>query len=160
MLLVLKKMVATCIIMFAILLSGGKLLSQTRVKNVVLVHGAFCDGSGWEGVYKILKKKGYNINIVGNPNIGFAEDVAATKRVLDRQDGPTILVGHSYGGAIISEAGNHPKVVGLVYVVAFAPEANESLLQLLQSGPPTPNSGILPPDASGFVWYDLKKYNS
>ncbi|HEX6170395.1 MAG TPA: alpha/beta hydrolase [Chitinophagaceae bacterium] len=133
---------------------------QGPAKNIVLVHGAFADGSGWEAVYKLLKKKGYTVSVVGNPNTGFADDVAATKRVLDRQDGPVILVGHSYGGAIITEAGNHPKVTGLVYVAAFAPDANETLLQLLQSGPPAPNSGILPPDASGFIWYDLKKYHS
>lgn len=133
---------------------------QAPVKNVVLVHGAFADGSGWEALYKLLKKKGYNVSVVGNPNTGFPDDVAATKRVLDRQDGPTILVGHSYGGAIITEAGNHAKVVGLVYVAAFAPDANETLLQLLQAGPPAPNSGILPPDASGYIWYDLKKYHS
>jgi pimeloyl-ACP methyl ester carboxylesterase len=133
---------------------------QTPVKNVVLVHGAFADGSGWEAVYKILKKKGYNVSIVGNPNTGLADDVAATKRVLDRQDGPVILVGHSYGGAIITEAGNHTKVAGLVYIAAFAPDANETLLQLLQSGPPAPNSGILPPDEAGYIWYDVKKYHS
>lgn len=134
--------------------------AQTPVKNVVLVHGAFADGSGWEPVFKILKKKGYNVSVVGNPNTGLADDVAATKRVLDRQDGPVLLVGHSYGGAIITEAGNHPKVAGLVYIAAFAPDANESLLQLLKSGPPAPNSGILPPDEAGFIWYDAKKYHS
>jgi len=155
-----QKIVGIPVMLFAILLLHTAVIAQSPVKNVVLVHGAFADGSGWEAVYKILKKKGYNVSVVGNPNTGFADDVAATKRVLDRQDGPTILVGHSYGGAIITEAGNHSKVAGLVYVAAFAPDANETLLQLLQSGPPAPNSGILPPDANGYIWYDTKKYHS
>ncbi|SHL96629.1 alpha/beta fold hydrolase [Chitinophaga sp. CF418] len=122
--------------------------AQSAVKNIVLVHGAFADGSGWEAVYQILKKDGYNVSVVGNPNTGLTDDVAATQRVLDRQDGTTLLVGHSYGGAIITEAGNHPKVAGLVYIAAFVPDANETLLSLLQASPPAPKSGILPPDAS------------
>ena len=152
--------VSRMLLTFFLSVMVGIAFGQTPVKNVVLVHGAFADGSGWEAVYKLLKTKGYTVSVVGNPNTGFADDVAATKRVLDRQDGPVILVGHSYGGAIITEAGNHSKVVGLVYVAAFAPDANETLLQLLQSGPPAPNSGILPPDASGYIWYDTKKYHS
>lgn len=147
------------VVLFA-LLCTGTFVAQAQVKNIVLVHGAFADGSGWEPLYHILKKKGYNVSVVGNPNTGFAEDVAATKRVIARQDGPVLLVGHSYGGAIITEAGNDPKVVGLVYVAAFAPDVNETLLKLLQSGPPAPNSGILPPDATGFIWYDKAKYHS
>lgn len=130
------------------------------VKNIVLVHGAYADGSGWEGVYKILTKKGYNVSVVGNPNTGLTDDAAATKRVLDRQNGPTILVGHSYGGCIISETGNHPNVAGLVYVAAFVPEPNEVLIDLIKKLPPTPKSGILPPDANGFSWYDLGKFHS
>lgn len=148
------------IILLGIMMFGNKASAQTPVKNIVLVHGAFADGSGFEPLYYILKKKGYNVSVVGNPNTGFANDVAATKRVLDRQDGPAVLVGHSYGGAIITEAGNHSKVAGLVYIAAFAPDANETLLQLLQSGPPAPNSGILPPDANGYIWYDVAKYHS
>lgn len=142
-------------------LPGNTITTQPApVKNIVLVHGAFADGSGWEAVYKILSKKGYNVSVVGNPNTGLADDVAATKRVIARQTGPVILVGHSYGGAIITEAGNDPKVAGLVYIAAFAPDADESLLKLLQSGPPAPNSGILPPDANGYIWYDSAKYHS
>src|SRR4030095_3858789 len=95
--------------------------SVAQVKNIVLVHGAFADGSGWQKVYTILKSSGYNVSIVGNPNTGVEDDVAATKRVLDRQKGPVTLVGHSYGGAIITIAGNSPNVAGLVYVAAFAP---------------------------------------
>jgi pimeloyl-ACP methyl ester carboxylesterase len=134
--------------------------SQKQVKNIVLVHGAFADGSGWEGVYNILKNKGYNVSVVANPNTSLADDVTATNRVLDRIDGPVILVGHSYGGAIITEAGTSEKVVGLVYISAFVPDSGESLLKLLQSGPPSPNSGILPPSKDGFVWYDKAKYHS
>src|SRR5882724_1000084 len=96
------------------------------MKNIVLVHGGFVDGAGWEGVYKILKKDGYNVTIVQNPTISLEDDVAATKRILAGQDGPTILVGHSYGGAVITEAGNDPKVAGLVYITAFAPDKGES----------------------------------
>jgi len=146
---------------FLFLLSATFGFAQKRAaKNIVLVHGAFADGSGWEGVYNILKKKGYNVSVAANPNTSFAEDVAAVNRALDRLDGPTILVGHSYGGAIITEAGNSEKVVGLVYISAFVPDSNETLLSLLQAGPPSPNSGILPPSKDGFVWYDKAKFHS
>jgi pimeloyl-ACP methyl ester carboxylesterase len=148
------------IVIAALTMAWGNVSAQSPVKNIVLVHGAFADGSGFEALFQILQSKGYNVSIVGNPNTGFADDVAATKRVLARQTGPVLLVGHSYGGAIITEAGNDPKVVGLVYIAAFAPDANETLLQLLKAGPPAPNSGILPPDEQGFIWYDVKKYHS
>jgi len=92
------------------------------MKNIVLVHGGFVDGSGWEGVYGSLKKKGYNVSIVQNPTLSLASDVAVTKRTLASQDGSAILVGHSYGGAVITEAGNDPKLAGLVYITAFAPD--------------------------------------
>jgi pimeloyl-ACP methyl ester carboxylesterase len=152
--------VIICMMAIAVFIPGSHASAQEPVKNIVLVHGAFADGSGWQAVYAILKKKGYNVNVVGNPNTSLADDVTATKRVLDRQIGPAILVGHSYGGAIITEAGNHEKVAGLVYIAAFAPDVNETLLQLLQSGPPAPNSGILPPDEAGFIWYDINKFHS
>src|ERR1700704_3475098 len=106
-----------------------------RMKNIVLVHGGFVDGAGWEGVYKALKKDGYNVSIVQNPTLSLEGDVAATKRVLASQDGPAILVGHSYGGAVITEAGNDPKVAGLVYIAAFAPDKGESVGTLLESFP-------------------------
>ncbi len=153
---VLKKMI---LILF-ITMSANISSAQTQVKNIVLVHGAFADGSGWEEVYKILKKKGFNVSVVANPNTSFPEDVAAAKRSIDRIDGQIILVGHSYGGAIITEAGNSDKVVGLVYIAAFVPDAGETLLQLVQSGPPTPNSGIEPPSADGFIWYGKAKFHS
>jgi pimeloyl-ACP methyl ester carboxylesterase len=105
------------------------------VKNIVLVHGAWADGSGFRGVYDILVKDGFNVSIVANPDTGVADDVAATQRVLDRQDGPVILVGHSYGGTVITEAGVDPKVVGLVYLAAFGPDEGETTGQYLPKGP-------------------------
>ena len=146
--------------MSALLASGNIANAQKTVKNIVLVHGSFGDGCGWEGIYKILTKEGYKVSIASNPLTGFADDVAAVKRVIDRQDGPVILVGHSYGGAVITEAGNDPRVAGLVYISAFVPDANQTLLQLLQSGLPAPTSGGLPPDANGFVWYDQAKFHA
>src|SRR5256885_2826266 len=108
------------------------------MKNIVLVHGGFVDGAGWESVYKILKKDGYNVSIVQNPTISLEGDVATTKRVLAAQDGPAILVGHSYGGAVITEAGSDPKVAGLVYITAFAPDKGESVATLIQNKDVTP----------------------
>src|SRR5438105_14964387 len=105
------------------------------MNNIVLVHGGFVDGSGWEGVYSILKKDGYNVHIVQNPTSSLADDVAATKRILAAQDGPAILVGHSYGGVVITEAGNDPKVAGLVYIAAFAPGKGEAVVALLKDHP-------------------------
>ena len=109
------------------------------VKNIVLVHGAFADGSGWRGVYDELTGRGYRVSIVQNPLTSFADDVAATRRVLNRQDGPVILVGHSYGGSVITEAGIDPNVAGLVYVAAFAPEVGQSTLDQYAEIPPPPN---------------------
>lgn len=146
-------------LMLIAILPFSAAFAQQKVKNIVLVHGAFADGSGWEGVYKVLVKRGYNVSVVGNPNTGLADDVEALKRVLDRQDGPAILVGHSYGGAIITEGGLDKNVAGLVYVAAFVPDEGETLLKLLQSGPPAPNSGILPPE-NGYLWYDKSKFHS
>ncbi|AFD07238.1 alpha/beta hydrolase [Solitalea canadensis] len=131
-----------------------------EVKNVVLVHGAFADGSGWKALYNVLTKKGYHVTVVQNPLTSLEDDVAATNVVLDNQDGPTILVGHSWGGAVITEAGNHPKVVGLVYVAAFQPDKGESALQWLQTAPPAPENGVLPPNDKGIVYYDKAKYHA
>jgi pimeloyl-ACP methyl ester carboxylesterase len=128
------------------------------MKNIVLVHGGFVDGAGWEGVYKILKKQGYNVSIVQNPTLSLADDVKVTKRVLAAQDGPAILVGHSYGGAVITEAGNDPKVAGLVYVTAFAPDKGESVASLIKDPPPgAPVPPILPPQ-DGFLFLDKKAF--
>ena len=127
-------------------------------KNVVLVHGGFVDGSGWESVYSLLRKDGYNVAIVQNPTISLAGDVAATKLVINEQDGPVILVGHSYGGAVITEAGNDPKVVGLVYITAFAPDKGESVNSLIKDPPPdAPVPPILPP-TEGFLFLDKTKF--
>src|SRR5499427_463338 len=108
----------------------------TGIKNVVLVHGAFADGSGWEAVANILKKDGYNVSVVQHPETSFAEDVKFTKAAIDRQPGPVVLVGHSYGGAVITEAGNDPKVTALVYIAAFAPDRGESVAMLTKEPPP------------------------
>lgn len=124
--------------------------TMRHVRNVVLVHGAWADGSGWEGVYKILSKDGYSVSIVTHSNASLAADVADTKRVLDRQDGPTILVGHSYGGTIITEAGVDAKVVGLVYVAAFVPDVGESTLGQYPKGSPLPPVDISPDGLSFF----------
>ena len=130
------------------------------VKNVVLVHGAFADGSGWEGVYKILKKDGFSVTIVQNPTISLAGDVAVTKRALAAQGGPSILVGHSYGGAVITEAGTDPNVAGLVYIAAFAPDKGESVVSLLKDSPPgAPAPPIMPPQ-DGFLFLDRTKFRA
>jgi pimeloyl-ACP methyl ester carboxylesterase len=130
----------------------------TMARNIVLVHGGFVDGAGWEGVYKILKRDGYNVSIVQNPTISLEDDVAVTKRTLATQDGPTILVGHSYGGAVITEAGNHPKVSALVYIAAFAPDKGESVGSLIKDPPPgAPVPPILPPQ-DGFLFLDRAKF--
>jgi pimeloyl-ACP methyl ester carboxylesterase len=128
------------------------------VKNIVLVHGGFVDWSGWEAVYKILKKDGYNVAIVQNPTISLADDVAVTKRTIANQDGPVVLVGHSYGGAVITEAGNDPKVAGLVYVAAFAPDKGESVSSLIGGFPKGgPQPPILPPQ-DGYLSLEKAKF--
>ena len=126
--------------------------------SIVLVHGGFVDGSGWEGVYRILTKDGYRVGIVQNPTTSLADDVAATKRVIAELGGPAILVGHSYGGAVISEAGNDPGVAGLVYITAFAPDRGESVASLIKDPPPgAPVPPILPPQ-EGFLQLDKAKF--
>lgn len=129
------------------------------VRNVVLVHGAFADGSGWRGVYNDLTARGYRVSIVQNPLTSLADDVAATRRVLQRQDGPVILVGHSYGGTVITEAGSDPKVAGLVYVAAFAPDAGESTGDQLADIPPPP-AFVIDTQADGFGFISLAKFKS
>jgi len=128
--------------------------------TIVLVHGGFVDGSGWEEVYKILKKDGYTVSVVQNPTISLTDDVAVTKRVLATNSGPVILVGHSYGGAVITEAGNDPKVAGLVYITAFALDNGESVSALIKDPPPgAPVPPILPPQ-DGFLFLDKAKFAS
>jgi len=147
-------------VLFITSLSNNLNAQTMKVKNVVLVHGAFADGSGWKGIYEILTKKGYNVTIVQNPLSSLEDDVAATDLVLDQQDGPTILVGHSWGGAVITQAGVHPKVVGLVYVAAFQPDLGESAFTWFSSMPPVAENGVMPPDEKGFVYYSKEKYHA
>ena len=126
--------------------------------TVVLVHGGFVDGAGWEGVYKILKKDGYDSSIVQNPTLNLAGDVAATRQIIGQANGPVVLVGHSYGGVIITEAGNDPKVSKLVYIAAFVPDKGESVASLIKYPPPgAPTPPILPPQ-DGFLFLDRAKF--
>ena len=126
--------------------------------TIVLVHGGFVDGSGWEGVSNILKKDGYAVTVVQNPTLSLEDDVAVTKRAIAAQKGPVLLVGHSYGGVVITEAGNDPKVQGLVYVAAFAPDKGESVSSLIKNPPPgAPVPPILPPQ-DGFLFLDQAKF--
>jgi len=143
---------------FLALVLGGSAQAQAPVKNVVLVHGGFVDGSGWRGVYDILKKDGYKVSVVQNPTLSLAGDVAATKAVIDAAGGPVILVGHSYGGAVITEAGTHPAVAALVYITAFAPDAGESVNTLISNpAPGAPVPPIVGPK-DGFLGLDKEKF--
>src|SRR5882724_6583788 len=129
-----------------------------KIINIVLVHGGFVDGSGWRGVYDILKKDGFSVSIVQNPTTSLAGDASATKLVIDSQPGPVILVGHSYGGAVITEAGTDPNVAGLVYITAFAPDKGESVNTLIANPPPgAPVPPILPPKG-GYLFLDKAKF--
>tara|TARA_R110002051_G_scaffold15064_2_gene47630 strand:- start:24128 stop:24898 length:771 start_codon:yes stop_codon:yes gene_type:complete len=130
-----------------------------KIKNVVLVHGAFASRSGWQDVYKILKKQGYNVTVVQIPLTSLNDDVNAVNCALDRLDGKAVLVGHSWSGTVITVAGVHPKVASLVYVDAFQPDEGETTLQWVQSAPTLPESGLLPPDANGFVYFDKEKFH-
>ena len=132
--------------------------ANATLARIALVHGGFVDGSGWEDVYRILKKDGYRVSVVQNPTTTLADDVAATKRVIAEQQGPVILVGHSYGGVVITEAGNDPGVAGLVYIAAFAPDRGESVAALIKDAPPgAPVPPILPPQ-EGFLALDKTKF--
>lgn len=131
---------------------------STAIKNVILVHGGFVDGSGWSQVYRGLRKDGYNVTIVQNPTTSLADDVAATKLAISQQSGAVILVGHSYGGVVISEAGSDPRVKGLVYIAAFAPDKGESVQSLIANpAPGAPVPPILPPQ-NGFLFLDRAKF--
>ena len=130
----------------------------STMASVVLVHGGFVDGSGWEEVYKALKKGGYDVSIVQNPTRSLDADVAATKQIVAAQSGPVVLVGHSYGGVVITEAGNDPKVAALVYIAAFAPDRGESVASLIKDPPPgAPVPPIMPPQ-DGFLFLDKAKF--
>src|SRR6202167_1886279 len=155
----LSQMYRTALIMTTTLILSSGLdttgFAQTNspqgVKNIVLVHGAWADGSCWSKVIALLQAKGFHVAAVQNPLTSLADDVAATKRIIALQDGPVILVGHSYAGVVITEAGNDPKVVGLVYVAAFAPGDGESINSVSKPYPPAPLGGELRPDAQGFL---------
>jgi pimeloyl-ACP methyl ester carboxylesterase len=132
--------------------------SAASAASIVLIHGGFVDGSGWQGVYDILGKHGYRVSIVQNPTLSLEDDVAVTKRVIAVQPGPVILVGHSYGGVVVTQAGNDPKVVGLVYIAAFAPDKGESVATLIANpAPGAPVPPILPPQ-DGFLMLDREKF--
>lgn len=133
-------------------------VQSSATLTVVLVHGGFVDGAGWEGVYKLLRKDGYNVSIVQNPTLTLADDVAATRLVIAQAKGPVVLVGHSYGGVVITEAGNDPKVAKLVYIAAFAPDKGESVAKLIENPPPgAPVPPILPPQ-TGYLFLDKAKF--
>jgi pimeloyl-ACP methyl ester carboxylesterase len=132
--------------------------ANTPVKNIVLVHGGFVDGAGWRGVYDILKRDGFNVSVVQNPTLSLADDVAVTTRTIAAQDGPVVLVGHSYGGVVVSEAGTHEKVKSVVYIAAFAPDKGESVSSLIANPPAgAPVPPILPP-VDGFLFLDRAKF--
>jgi pimeloyl-ACP methyl ester carboxylesterase len=132
----------------------------SRVNNVVLVHGGFVDGSGWQSVYQLLKKDGYNVSIVQNPTLSLEGDAEATRQIIDAQDGPVVLVGHSYGGAVITAAGTNDNVAALVYIAGFAPDNGESVNTLIADPPPgAPVPPILPP-RDGFLFLDRDKFHA
>lgn len=133
-------------------------ITSATAVSVVLVHGGFVDGSGWEDVYRILKKDGYDVSIVQNPTTSLADDVAATKRIVAAQKAPVILVGHSYGGVVITEAGNDPKVAALVYIAAFAPDKGESVSTLIKDPPPGASVPPILPPQDGFLSLDKTKF--
>lgn len=155
--------IAQSLFLLILLLTCCSLSAQKedhRVRNIVLVHGAWADGSGWKGVYDILVKDGFNVSIVQEPETSFKEDVAATKRILALQDGPTILVAHSYGGAVITEAGTDPSVVGLVYIAAHMPDAGENEADDGKRFPSDlSKSGAIKKTADGFTYLDASKFH-
>jgi pimeloyl-ACP methyl ester carboxylesterase len=131
---------------------------MSAAQNVVLVHGGFVDGSGWQGVYELLKADGFNVSVVQNQTLSLESDVETTHNVLDLQDGPTILVGHSYGGVVITEAGRHERVTGLVYIAAFAPDTGESVNALIADPPPGAPVPPIQPPVDGFLFLDREKF--
>ena len=132
---------------------------MSTLRNVVLVHGGFVDGSGWQGVYESLSRDGFRVSVVQNPTLSLAGDAEATRLIIDAQDGPVVLVGHSYGGAVITEAGTHPSVAALVYICAFAPDKGESVGSLIAGFPADgPQPPILPPQ-NGFLFLDRDKFH-
>lgn len=132
--------------------------AKAPVKNIVLVHGAFADGSGWKPVYDILTGKGYHVSIVQNPLTSLQDDVQAANSVINRQDGDVVLVGHSWGGTVITEAGVNPKVASLVYVAAFMPDEGENSGKWVAAAPAAPEAGFTAPDSAGYVYFEPSKF--
>src|SRR5580692_9127129 len=151
----LRNVVATCVALLAIIVPAAKATAQTHpaagVKTVLLIHGAWADGSSWSKLIPLLEAKGLHPVAVQNPLSSIADDVASTNRMINAQDGPVLLVGHSYGGAVITEAGNNPKVAGLVYIAAFAPDVGETLGGLAQGFPPSPLFSQIQPVEDGYL---------
>lgn len=145
---IVSKTAAGLLLMFLVISASA----QKGLRSIVIVHGAFADASGWEAVYGILVKDGFAVTLVQNPTSSLADDTAATNAAIDRADGPVLLVGHSWGGTVITESGNDPKVKALVYICAFIPDAGESTLDLVKNAKPLPVQGILNPDARGNVY--------
>jgi pimeloyl-ACP methyl ester carboxylesterase len=150
--------VAAAVLVAVLALGTAGVASADPVKNVVLVHGAFADGSGWRPVADILERDGYSVSVVQEPETSLADDAAATKRIIERVNAPLILVGHSYGGAVITQAGNEPQVRGLVYIAAFQPDNGETLGDLLKQKPPAANSTV--PAGEGYVIVDPKAFHA
>lgn len=153
---------AFTILLIAALLNLGTDVANAqtkRIKNIVLVHGAFADGSGWKPVYDILEKRGYHVSIVQNPLTSLKADVEATNSVINRQDGKVVLVGHSWGGSVITEAGVNDKVAALVYVAAFMPDKGESAGKWVAASPASPEAGFTVPDQFGYVYFDPAKFH-
>ena len=158
-----SRLFATCgILLLVALLQVNSAFSQSKpaIKNVVLVHGAFADRAGWEKVYRLLTDKGYHVVMPQLPLTSLAEDVQALNLALDKLDGPAVLVGHSWSGTVITQAGLHEKVAALVYIAAFEPAEGENSFQWVSSAPAAPESGLLPPDEKGFVYYDKAKFHA
>ncbi|WNJ91592.1 alpha/beta hydrolase [Bosea sp. 685] len=153
-----KTLISAAALALSAVVAGTTVQAAPAVKNVVLVHGGFVDGSGWQGVYNQLKTKGYNVTIVQNPTTSLADDVAFTKRAIAQQDGPVVLVGHSYGGVVVSEAGTDEKVKAVVYIAAFAPDQGESVASLIANPPPGASVPPILPPVDGFLALDKAKF--
>jgi pimeloyl-ACP methyl ester carboxylesterase len=156
-----KYLIAALIIFSSLLIQVSPAAAQTPVvKNIVIVHGAFADGSGWKAVYTILTKKGYHVTIVQNPLTSLADDVEATDRILNQQDGPTVLVGHSWAGTVITQAGVNPRVVSLVYVAAFQPDKGETTNQWSATQPKSSKMSVTAPDQKGVIFFNRETFHA
>lgn len=153
-------LIMTCVLACSLCIPTKTTAQRPFVKNVVIVHGAFADASGWRPVYEELTKHGYAVTLVQNPCTSLKADVDATVIALDKMDGPAILVGHSWGGTVITQAGLHPTVAALVYVNGFQPDIGENTVKLASSAPAKPENGLLPPDEKGNIFYDKVKFHA